>query len=206
MKISNRIFTLGLSLILVAVPSYALDMKKLQGAALKGAAEGIKTGKIEGAKKGIEVGAKTTAEEMKKGDAGTPAAGGAPAASAEPAKDLSPSLICDAAKKMGICYAFTGQKHVDDHAQGKEKAAKSTKKNQPICANDFACKIMRGEYKEASTCPKEKALGRCLIKKGDPEEFTLFYYKGGKIKDAQKDCADAKSSIHRQGAGEWTAL
>lgn len=201
---------ISFAVVTLSTPAKALDMNKLKGAAIKGAQEGIKTGKIEGAKKGVTVGAKTTVEEMKKGEAGQPAQGATTAAAAPATGDLAPSLICDASKKIGICYAFTGQKHVDDHNKGKEKQAKAgtsgAKKNSPVSGNDFACKLMRGEYKEASTCPKEKASGRCLIKKETPEEYTLFYYSNGKVKNAEKDCADAKSSIHRQGAGEWTKL
>ncbi len=191
---------LALTTLFLALNAQAIDMNKLKQGLKKGAEEGIKTGKVEGAKKGVAVGVKTAAEELKTNPAEQPAA--QPVAS----EGLAPSLVCDSVKKLGICYAFTGTKHIEQHAEGQKQAAKKKKKG-PICANDFACSLMKGKYQEASTCPKENAVGKCLIKKGSPEEYTLFYYSKGKAaKDPEKDCTNKKSSIHAQGAGDWTKL
>ena len=124
--------------------------------------------------------------------AAAPAAA-APAPAPAPAAKLGPSPICNAQRSIGICYAFTG-------AEGSD--AKKSKGNQ------MACKMMRGTWLGSATCLETAAYGRCTVLAGQPGEYSLYYYAGGKMtkEKAMADCADPKSSIHRQGAGAWTAL
>jgi hypothetical protein len=94
---------------------------------------------------------------------------------------------------MMLCYAFSGNENAQD----------KTKKG-----NEMACKLMRGQFLPSATCPSQNALGRCRVLAGQPKEYTLFYYSGGKINQdgAQSDCVNPKSGLHIQGAGEWTAM
>ena len=93
----------------------------------------------------------------------------------------------------------------------KEKnAAKPAKAGQkPILGvNDMACRMLRGSFQESALCSTEKAIGSCLLKKGTPEEYSLYYYQGGKFNEAsaQSDCGDSKSGIHSRTAGEWIKI
>jgi len=51
-------------------------------------------------------------------------------------------------------------------------------------------------------------LGRCDLVKGSPEQYSLFYYQTNSVNQAvaTKDCADPKSSLHSQGAGQWVGF
>jgi hypothetical protein len=109
---------------------------------------------------------------------------------------MAPALICDSSRQMGLCYAFTGQKHLDEQATGKSTG------------NQMACKMMKAQLQENAQCPTANAVGMCEIKKGDAEAYTVVYYKCGRMpaSKAERDCSDAKSSIHRHGAGSWSKL
>jgi hypothetical protein len=106
------------------------------------------------------------------------------------AQDLPAGLVCDASLRNGICYAFTGTANTDS------KVAKG---------NEMACKFLRGQLKQAGICPSARLLGRCKVVGGQPKEYVLHYYMGGKLNlaKAQEDCANPKSGLHAQGAGEW---
>jgi hypothetical protein len=107
----------------------------------------------------------------------------------------TPSIVCDSAQTIHICYAFTGTGNAED------KTAKG---------NQFACKFMKGRYLASSTCSTEGALGVCTVLKGQPKEYKLYYHPGEKTnftkESAEKDCKNPKSSLHVQGPGEWSGL
>jgi hypothetical protein len=103
---------------------------------------------------------------------------------------IPPAPVCDASIRNGICYSFTGSQHADS------KTARG---------NEMACKMLRGKLVAASTCPEKRLLGRCRVSAGDPKEYILHYYSSGRLNKAkaEQDCANPKSSIHAQGAGQW---
>jgi hypothetical protein len=107
----------------------------------------------------------------------------------------SPSIVCDSAQELRLCYAFSG----------KDNSEKNTNKG-----NEMACKFMRGRFLASSICSMEGALGKCTVLQGQPKEYTLYYYTGGKLNfdkaSAERDCKNAKSSFHAQGAGVWSGF
>ena len=109
-----------------------------------------------------------------------------------PVAEIPPTLVCDASAQAKLCYAFVGEEN----------------KNKGRKGNEFACKLMKGQFTEPGSCPSEKALGRCDVATGQPKEYVLFYYSGGRItrSGAERDCVNAKSSLHVQGAGTWTGM
>jgi len=115
---------------------------------------------------------------------------------AEPkAEAMPPSPTCNSVSNVGLCYGFNGPHNKDQKTSN---------------GNEMACKFMKGRFLASDSCPMDKAFGRCVVKGGTPDEYSLFYYQGGRFiknaADAQKDCASAKSGIHAQGAGVWHAL
>lgn len=106
------------------------------------------------------------------------------------AQKLPPSPVCDASLRVGLCYAFTGADHIV------EKTSKG---------NEMACKLFSSRLTPAATCPEQRLLGRCKVAAGTPKEYVLHYYTGGKLDKtkAQQDCANPKSGLHAQGAGQW---
>ena len=129
----------------------------------------------------------------------------------EAAATLDPSSTCDAQASAGICYAFSGKKHTDDMNAAKANNAKKsakTDKNSFLGVNDMACRMLRGSFSESAQCSTAKALGRCVVKKGTPEEYNLFYYQGSKFNKAkaEKDCENSKSAFHAQAAGVWKKI
>ena len=100
--------------------------------------------------------------------------------------------ICDASSSVGVCFAFSGTEYADKQ------------KNQ---GNLMACNLFRGQYRPIGSCSRDNVLGRCSIVQGTPGEYHLFYYetRNVNLQVATRDCADPKSSIHSQGAGQWTA-
>jgi len=106
------------------------------------------------------------------------------------AQKLPPSPVCDASLRMGLCYAFTGANHTV------EKTSKG---------NEMACKLFSSKLTPSATCPEQRLLGRCKVAAGTPQEYVLHYYTGGKLNKtkAEQDCANPKSGLHAQGAGQW---
>ena len=109
--------------------------------------------------------------------------------------EATPSIICDSAATLHLCYAFSGTGNADS------KASKG---------NEMACKFMKGRYLASSSCSTEGVLGVCTVLQGQPKEYKLYYHPGGKLnfnkESAEKDCKNAKSSLHAQGAGQWSGL
>jgi hypothetical protein len=120
-----------------------------------------------------------------------PAAAPAGAQAAAPAPVAAPSIVCDASAGNRLCYSF----------QGAENSVEKVSKG-----NQMACKFMRGRYLASNTCPSSNLLGKCTVLQGQPKEYSLHYYAGGKIDlaKAKEDCANPKSGLHAQGAGVWT--
>jgi hypothetical protein len=115
-----------------------------------------------------------------------------PAPAAPPADPKPIGGLCDATNSLGICYLFSGAKNAESKVQN---------------GNQMACKFMKGKFAADGKCPPGNRLGRCTVLGGSPEEYLLFYFAGKKL-DAGKaasDCADAKSGLHRHGAGTWLA-
>ena len=106
------------------------------------------------------------------------------------AQKLPPSPVCDASLRVGLCYAFTGADHIV------EKTSKG---------NEMACKLFSSKLTPSATCPEQRLLGRCKVAAGTPKEYVLHYYTGGKLDrtKAVQDCANPKSGLHAQGAGQW---
>jgi len=106
------------------------------------------------------------------------------------AQKLPPSPVCDASLRVGLCYAFTGADHIV------EKTSKG---------NEMACKLFSSKLTPSATCPEQRLLGRCKVAAGTPKEYVLHYYTGGKLDKtkAEQDCANPKSGLHAQGAGQW---
>lgn len=100
--------------------------------------------------------------------------------------------LCDSSRATGICFVFSGTKYLNASEQ---------------MPNRMACNLLQGEFRPAGQCTPEGQLGRCTIAKGAPDEYMLYYYqnKNLDIRTAQQDCANPKSSIHIQGAGEWAS-
>lgn len=103
------------------------------------------------------------------------------------------SPICNAVNTNKLCYAFTGPTNTDS------KTAKG---------NEFACQILKGQYQPSGTCPTVGAFGKCAILKGQPKEYFLFYYEGGRFGalQARGECKNKKSSLHAQGPGDWSGI
>lgn len=132
------------------------------------------------------------AAEKTKADAAKKATTAKASAKTAVATDPVPSGgLCDASASVGLCYLFAGKGTSDAKSQN---------------GNKTACKLMQGEFKTTGSCPAEKRTGTCTIKPGTPEEYVLVYYSGKTFDTAKaaSDCADAKSTVHQQGAGKWT--
>lgn len=101
--------------------------------------------------------------------------------------------ICDASASAGICIAFSGDNFV---------------KPEAVRGNQMACNFFSGQYRPIGNCPQPQVLGRCDLVKGSPEQYSLFYYQTNGVNQAvaTKDCADPKSSLHSQGAGQWVGF
>ncbi len=105
----------------------------------------------------------------------------------------APSMVCDAMGSYAICYAFTGAGNSESNTQK---------------GNEMACKLMKGSFAISSTCKTDGVLGKCAVLPKQPKEYTLYYYSGGPMKftpaSAETDCKNPKSSLHAQGAGQWS--
>lgn len=101
--------------------------------------------------------------------------------------------ICDASESVGVCFAFTGENFL---------------KPEVVRGNQAACRFFNGQYYPIGNCPEPKSLGRCDLVKGTPDSYHLYYYQNKNVDQAAatKDCADPKSSLHSQGAGQWVGV
>lgn len=101
--------------------------------------------------------------------------------------------ICDASESVGVCFVFAGENFV---------------KTEVNRGNQMMCKLFNGQYQPIGNCPETKAIGRCDLVKGSPDAYSLFYYQTKNVdySAATKDCADSKSSLHNQGAGQWVGV
>ncbi|NBV50432.1 DUF2799 domain-containing protein [bacterium] len=108
--------------------------------------------------------------------------------------NLSPrGGVCDAAESVGVCFVFAGDNYTKpDSARG----------------NQLMCKLFNGQFHPIGNCPEPKVLGRCDLVQGSPDAYSLFYYQTRNVdySAATKDCADPKSSLHNQGAGQWVGV
>lgn len=98
--------------------------------------------------------------------------------------------VCNGFKSAGVCLIFSGVRNSEEKI---------------LHTNQFACKILQGEFSSTGNCTSQGRVGRCTVQKGSPDEYILVYYSSKLSRDAaQKDCANSQSSLHVQGAGEWT--
>lgn len=101
--------------------------------------------------------------------------------------------VCDASSSVGVCFSFIGENSTNpDMLRG----------------HQLMCRLFKGQFYPIGNCPEGGNLGRCDLSPGTPDAYHLFYYQTSNVNHAAatKDCADPKSSLHSQGAGQWRGV
>lgn len=101
--------------------------------------------------------------------------------------------VCDASRSVGVCFSFSGE---------------NSAKPEMSRGNQLMCRLFKGQFYPIGNCPELNNLGRCDLSQGTPDAYHLFYYQTQNVNHAAatKDCADPKSSLHSQGAGQWRGV